>query len=257
MTHGSPSRSPSLARYLVGLARCVRVSPDLVAALAPVGWPRFGERMRHQHDLDVERQAWHAAAIHATWADFAGAIFDDDDAFDVDDEVMARRGAALEALADVSAEIDRALDVLAEPRRETPDEVRSEAWLIVGLAAPLRLPVLVATLAAERFVSSAGPVPRVDRGPAPPNLLTDVLVEALPGLLASAAARHLVRAIPRPLSIGLRVGKMASTILVDRGRVEVRNGLEGNVALLLHGGIEPILRRVSGRLDQEAAGLSS
>lgn len=252
--------TPSFPRFVISLARCVRRAPDLVSALAPRAWPQLADRLALQIQLDTRHGARHIRAIHEVWLGFVGRP--EPELLGgglVDAGEIARRDrrvAALEDLSLLSAEVDRALDVLVDPSVPVADEVRAQAWLIAGCAAPVRLPLLVASMAIEQLVRTAPPLPPVRRAAdEDTTLLTDLVVEALPGLLASAAARHIVGRIPKPLVIGIRAGRHATTVLLGSDRIEVRNGLRGEVAVLIQGGIEPLLRRVGGRLEREVAGL--
>lgn len=261
---------PSLSRYARALGRCAIGLPDLVAAIAPVGWPRTVERAALSVGLAEERGARLTAAAHRDrlavlgHADVPCTTVPAPTGVVVASQAVAvrlRRTRALAALADVSAEVDRGLEVLVGTvpgGRPRSPAVLGRAAVVVASAAPVRVPHAALAVAARRLTDSAPPLPAVTTSPhIRPNLLTEVVLEALPSALASAPVRHVVGRLRHPVVVGLRVGEVGCTISLGRDAIRVRNGVRRRTHVTVEEGIAPLLRRASGRLEAELAALES
>lgn len=256
--------SPSVGCFVRGVGRCVQDAPALVAAVAPFGWPRTVDRLVMQADLADTRGAVLTARRHRTWLALVGhadaARPADGPPTDPRFTGRDQRVRALEALADVSAEVDRASVLLGAPpgRGRPAPAALLAAVAILAAAAPVRVPTALAAAAAGRVVRSAPPLPSIVRTPhRNENLLTELVTEALPGLLSSAPLRHVVNRLRQPVVVGIRIGRVGTTVVVSRDALRVRNGISRRAGIVLEGGVEPLLRRAAGRVVQEAADLEN
>lgn len=215
------------------------------------------------------------AALHVSWLEFLGPAELDDS----DDELFRWAVAAVETLAgdalpplpeDVDEEVGRALAAAVAHgvvsaialhradsaamrvigrRPRTLHGLVSDVWA-AAIAAPAVVPVAVAagTLAAiERIVPEAADI-HVDPDP---NLLTQLLADALPTWLGGAWARVLVAALPFEVPMSWRSGPTVATVRVGRGRVQVHNGLAEDAWALFDGDIDNLVRAGSQRITRE------
>lgn len=122
---------------------------------------------------------------------------------------------------------------------------------VVGVAAAIPALIAAATLgAASRLVP---PIPRVEGADDPTiNLLALLAAEAVPVLLGNAAVRALVLGSPVVVAVGLRSGRSAATVRMGRGRAQVIDGIADDVAMVLDGDIEPLVRLAAGVVLREA-----
>jgi hypothetical protein len=272
-----PTATPArLASWLPELARTV---PGVVTN----PYPRpIGARARRRIVLAVSEAngcrscAW----VHGGWQEFLGEGPPDDPA--IDDALLdyaracARAGAPVDpaGLQDVlgasAARAVRATVARAElaslvgnsaerlidrMRRRQPARLLPAMAELAAVA--LVTPVAVPWLAAAglvRLANRLAPPAPVVHGPAgdQPNLLAVLLAEGAPTYLSSVAARTLVAQLPFPVAIAVRAGRTAATVVLDRRRISIHNGIHPNAALVLEGDVEPLLRAASGAIVREA-----
>jgi hypothetical protein len=119
-----------------------------------------------------------------------------------------------------------------------------------AMAAPAVVPVAVAAGALSvlgRIVPEAAEL-EVE---AEPNLLAQLLADALPAWLGGAWARILVSALPVEVPMSWRSGATGATVRVGRGRVRVHNGLAEDAWALFDGDVDNLVRAGSHRIARE------
>lgn len=215
------------------------------------------------------------ARLHADWHDVLGPAelteVDDEvlawavqsvgtlpvlDGTDLPDEVAPAAARAVTALVVhgvvTSATLARAASLAdrvtgARPRRPAAT-LGDLAAVVAGL--PLTLPSLAVGSVLSAVRRLAPPPAHVEVGPEP-NLLTQLLAETLPTWLGSAWGRTLVAGLPVEVPVAVRSGLTGATVRVGRGRVQVANGIDGDVWALFDGEIDALLRAGSHSLTRE------
>lgn len=241
-----------------------------------------GARLRERAALEVavaHDSRW-CAFVHRAWAGFlgdeptadaeevvlaharacarAGRPVDDADLAAVLPPEAVRAVRAIVADAALASRAGNSVDRLGrrlrgrEPllRASTVTDVVVAAW-----AVPLGLPWVAAGAALDALGRSAPPIPPVQVVSADPNLLTELLADAVPALLAHAAVRSVVLAAPAGTEIGVRAGRTTSTVRLDRHRIEVSDGLSSDALLVVVGDQERLLRIASGSIARQVSRL--
>ncbi len=215
------------------------------------------------------------ADLHRSWLDFLGPAELDD----VDDEVLiwavqsvtTPRGEPLPELpAGLDARVHDALGaavahgvvaaltvhharsavarLLGQKSRSLPGLAADLAT--VGLGAPTVLPVVGAATA----ISALGrlvPAPAEVHVDHDPNLLAQLLADAMPSWLGGVGARILVALLPVEVPVAWRSGRSGATVRVGRGRVVVHNGLADDAWAVLDGDVDSLVRAGSQTLARE------
>lgn len=249
-----PGAEPSFRRFARAGGSVLRRSGPTIAALAPLGWPRPIERRALQAAMAEVRGARWSARRHRAWLDLVGG--GPSHVAAAGSPVREARCAALARLADVEAEVDRAVEWLADPERRRRVRPTVAAAAVAASAVPVRLPGTLLSHVAGAVSRTAPPLPPVVHAAhIRPNLLTTLLADVVPGVLGNAPARHVLARLRHPVSIGVRVGRSAATVTLAADAIRLRNGIARRSGFILESGVEPLLRRAAGRLEEEAAGL--
>ncbi|NLD75292.1 MAG: hypothetical protein GX643_01360 [Acidimicrobiales bacterium] len=249
---------PTVARlYLPGSALDAR-RRELVAALVSgacradvlaalhISWLEF-LGPAELDDVDDELFRWAVAAV---------ATGPDEDLPPLPDGLSEAAGQALAAAVAhgvvsavavhrAGAAVERVLG-----RRELTLPGLASDLVAAALAAPTVLPVAAAAGALAvvgRIVPEAA---EVDVDP-DPNLLTQLLADALPTWLGGAWARVLVATLPVEIPMSWRSGPTVATVRVGRGRVQVVNGLSEDAWALFDGDVDSLVRAGSHRITRE------
>lgn len=215
------------------------------------------------------------ADLHVSWLEFLGPAELDD----IDDEVFrwavaavecppgedlpplppdlddAVRGALVAAVAHgvVSAiAVHRAQSAAMRiiGRRERSVTELASDLAVAALAAPAVVPVAAAAgvlAMVGKVVPDAADL-RVDPDP---NLLAQLLADALPAWLGGAWARILVALLPVEVPMSWRSGATGATVRIGRGRVQVENGLADDAWALFDGDVDSLVRAGSHRIARE------
>lgn len=224
------------------------------------------------HAHGARAMAW----AHGEWRAFCGSVPDGDVrlALAAHVEACARAGHPVETsrLADVlsSSAVPGVRAVVVRGRVEADLEARTRrvlaatragrptaTMLVDGPLALLGATVAVPTLTIAAVVGAAArlvpPVPPVEGADDPTIGLLGVLAaEAVPVLLGNAAVRAVLLGSPMVVAIGLRSGRSTATVRVGRGRAQVVDGIADDVAMVLDGDIEPLVRLAAGVILREA-----
>lgn len=213
--------------------------------------------------------------LHAAWLEVLGPAELDD----VDDEVMAWAAGA--AVCAHPYQVEDPAVPLDEPSRQalftgvahavvvarTLNSARSvldrvvgrQARSVTGLASDLAdvalgAPVSIPLMAAAGAVGTLGRVipdpPTVVVDPEP-DLLTQLLAEAMPTWLGGISGRLLVAALPVPVPVAWRSGESGATARVGRGVVQIENGLAADAWALIDGDVDSLVRAGSRTLSRE------
>jgi len=170
-----------------------------------------------------------------------------------DEAVQAIR--ATVAQIEVSNLVGNTVDgLLARVTRRRPfDPLATAGELsVVGVAAPVAVPLLAVAGAMRAVNRVAPPVPPIEMPPpGEANLLVHLLAEAAPTLLANALLRLVLLRAPVRVSIALRAGRTSATVRIGRGGVCLENGVAPNAMAVIEGDVEPLLRLASGSLLAE------
>jgi alkylhydroperoxidase family enzyme len=272
-----PRRTATPAAMAPWLVELVRTLPDLVRTYVPGG--PLDPRAREQIILAVTEVngCRYCAWIHGSWQDFLGDVADADaeeallayaracaeagEPLPVDDLLAVLPPEAVRSVRATVAQIEVAnlvgntvdglLARLMRKRPLAPLAFAREAATI-AIALPVAVPML-ATAGAMRLADRlAPPLPEVD-APAPgeANLLTHLLVAAVPTYLANALVRLGTVGLPAPVAIGIRAGRTEATVRVGRGSVAVENGIADDAVMVVEGEVEPLLRLATGSLVRE------
>lgn len=215
------------------------------------------------------------ARVHRSW----NALLGPAELSEIDDEVAA--WAVAVALGGPIAGFDALPDELSLPARRTTlalvahtaasaaaieaatglvDRLRGRhdddtASLPAQVGASVLGAALVTPTAAVGVVASA--LARVVPAPATvlvdlePNLLTQLLADALPTWFGSAWGRTLVAALPVPVPVGVRSGRVGATVRVGGGRLEVANDIADDVWAVFDGEVDALVRAGSLNLTRE------
>lgn len=264
-----------VAPWLVELGRTAR---GLASAYVP-HLRAISSRSREQVVLAVTEVngCRYTAWVHGAWSDFLG---DDgaDDALDVlldyarasavagapveasqldgvlpADAVRAVR--ATVAVAEMSTLLGNTVDALAERLRGhrplDPGALAGEV-VTVAVGVPLAAPLLLVAGAMRLATRLSPPMPSIESPPADQaNLVVAMLAEAIPAYLANALVRAVLLGLPRPLVVGVRAEGAAATVRLSRHRIELANGLAGDTAVVVDGGLDLLLDVASRALDRD------
>lgn len=213
--------------------------------------------------------------LHVSWLDFLGPAELDD----VDDEIFAWAVAAVgtppgAALPPLPAGLDPArraaltaavahgvVSAIALHRAQSAAErlIGRRPRSLAGfagdvVAAGLSAPTVVPVAAAAGMLSVLGrvvPAPAELHVDADPNLLTQLLADAMPAWLGGVWGRILVAMLPVEVPLSWSSGQTGSTVRVARGRVVVHNGLAEDAWAHFDGDIDSLVRAGSQTLARE------
>lgn len=169
------------------------------------------------------------------------------------DEVVAQAlGAAVAhgVVAAVTAHRARsAVDRLIGRRPRSLPALASDL-AVVGLGAPVLVP-LAGAAGAVSVLGRLVPDPAELHVDADPNLLTQLLADALPAWLGGVGGRILVASLPVEVPLSWRSGRTGATVRIRRGRVLVHNGLAPDAWALFDGDVDSLVRAGSHTIARE------
>lgn len=254
--------------------------PDLWGSYLPRRSVSSRRRERMLRAAAIGAGATWTARFHESWADYLGDALDERSADPLLPTIMsaAARGALPSddgvfiraegderrlALAAVAAGIlagraERARARLFDPRAVW-DSLRNDAGrgLVVDAVAlsasiPFVAPLVTATWVLDGLNRIAGPETTVLLVGSRDDLFADVVAASLPGLLASAPARLLVRVLPIDLVVGLVEGAYVATVRIGSGQVVVEPGIADDCLAVLDGGFVAMLSNAADAVVREA-----
>jgi hypothetical protein len=265
------------------LAELGRNATGLVDAFRP-GHQGLEPRTREELVLAVSAIAGcrFTAWVHQAWRDFLGGEPDDEalsvlmayardsalagrpiDAVELTRVLPAsvvRAARATVAAAELSSLVGNTADGLWHrlTRTQRPEPVSSLGEAAVVVAA---LPVaasLFALAGAMRVTTWIAPPLPVIRRPADEdaNLVVHLLADAVPDVLANAAARAVLLRLPAPLVVGVKAEGTAATVRLGREAIDIDNDLAPDIVVVIDGGVELLSSIATRRLGRELHDLS-
>ncbi len=198
-------------------------------------------------DVDDEVFAWAARAAATPWPDGL-----DDADLPVDDSVRHALSAAVTHGVVVALTVQRAQSAVDRLRGRRPFTLTGLGSDVLGavVGAPVAVP-LAAAAGAVSVVGRVLPDPATLIVDAEPNLLTQLLADALPAWLGGVWGRLLVAALPVEVPVAWRSGRTGATVRVGRGFVQVENGLAADAWALFDGDVDSLVRVGSRTLARE------
>lgn len=198
-------------------------------------------------DVDDEVFAWAARAAATPWPD---GLEDPD--LPVDDAVRQALSAAVTHGVVVALTVQRAQSAVDRLRGRRPFTLTGLGSDVLGaaLGAPVAVP-LAAAAGAVAVVGRVLPDPATLVVDPEPNLLTQLLADALPAWLGGVWGRLLVATLPVEVPVAWRSGRTGATVRVGRGLVQVENGLAADAWALFDGDVDSLVRAGSRTLARE------
>ena len=272
-----PRRTATLGLMAPWLGEVLATLPGLVRSYGPGG--ALDPRTREQIILAVTEVngCRYCAWIHGSWQEYlgegahvdaeqvlltyaracaeAGRPLPADDLLAVlpPDAVGAVRAtvAQIEVSNLVGNTVDGLLARVARKRPLAPIAFAREA-ATVAAALPLAIPLLATAGAMRAAARLAPPLPEVEMPPlGEANLLTHLLAAAAPASLSNAVVRLALLGLPRPVAVGIRAGRTASTVRVGRGAIAVENGISRDTFVVVEGEVDPLLQLATGTIVRE------
>lgn len=198
-------------------------------------------------DVDDEVFAWAARVATSPWPD---GLEDPD--LPVDDSVRHALSAAVTHGVVVALTVRRAQSAVDRLRGRRPLTLSGLGSDVLGavVGAPVAVP-LAAAAGAVAVVGRVLPDPATLVVDPEPNLLTQLLADALPAWLGGVWGRVLVAALPVEVPVAWRSGRTGATVRVGRGLVQVENGLAADAWALFDGDVDSLVRAGSRTLTRE------
>lgn len=240
---GAPldARRRELLAVVVAGARGVPALADLHAGWLEVLGPA------ELDDVDDEVLAWAARAAATPSPD--GLEHPD---LPVDDAVRHALSAAVIHGVVVALTVQRAQSAVDRLRGRLPFTLSGLGADVLGavVGAPVAVP-LAAAAGAVSVVGRVLPDPATLVVDPEPNLLTQLLADALPAWLGGVWGRLSVAALPVEVPVAWRSGRTGATVRVGRGLVRVENGLAADAWALFDGDVDSLVRAGSRTLARE------
>jgi len=276
-----PRRTATIGLMAPWIGEMLATLPGLVRSYGPGG--ALDPRIREQIILAVTEVngCRYCAWIHGSWQEFLG----DGAHVDAEQALLAYARACAEAGRPLPADdllavlppesvgavratvaqievsnlvgntVDGLLARLTRKRPLAPVAFAREA-VTVAAALPLAVPLLATAGVMRTAARLAPPLPTIEMPAAgEANLLTHLLAAAAPTYLSNAVVRLALLGLPRPVAVGIRAGRTASTIRIGRGTVEVENGISRDTILVVEGEVEPLLQLATGTIVRELSGV--
>jgi hypothetical protein len=198
-------------------------------------------------DVDDEVFAWAARAAATPWSESMVAL-----ELPVDDAVRHALSAGVVHGVVVALTVQRAQSAVDRLVGRRPFSLRGLGSDVVGavVGAPVAVP-LAAAAGAVSLVGRLLPDPATVLVDPEPNLLTQLLADALPGWIGGVWGRVLVSMLPVEVPVAWRSGCTGSTVRVGRGVVQVENGLAADAWALFDGDVDSLVRAGSRTLARE------
>ena len=274
-----PRRTATLTALAPWVSELARTLPGLVRSYSGGVDPRVRERVILA--VTEVNGCRYCAWIHGSWQDYLGdrGAEDAEEALVVYARACADAGVPLDpaplrehlppeavqavratvAQIEVSNLVGNTVDgLLARVTRLRPlDPLAAARELsVVGVAAPIAVPLLALAGAMRAVHRLAPPVPNVAMPPAgEANLLVHLLGEAAPTLLANSLLRLILLRAPVRVAVAIRAGRTSATVRLRRGEIAVENGVAADAIAVVEGDVEPLLRLASGSLLAEVGRL--
>jgi hypothetical protein len=126
--------------------------------------------------------------------------------------------------------------------------------VVVGLAAPVLVPLAAVAGALKAVVRLAPPIPEPELPPAgEANLVVHLLADALPAYLGHAVVRTVLLWNPVVLAVGVQAEGTAATLRVGQGKVSIVNGIRPDALVVVEDGVEPLLHLAAGSIVRQLA----
>jgi hypothetical protein len=240
---GAPfdARRRELLATVVSGARGVPVLADLHTGWLEVLGPA------ELDDVDDEVFAWAARAAVLPWPE-AGEAPD----LPVDDAVRQALSAAVAHGVVVALTVQRGQSAVDRLLGRRPFSLKGLGSDVMGfvVGAPVAVP-LAAAAGAVSVLGRVVPAPATLVVDSDPNLLTQLLADALPAWLGGVWGRLLVSMLPVEVPVAWQSGRSGSTVRVGRGRVQVENGLAPDAWAMFDGDVDSLVRAGSRTLARE------